>query len=642
MGAVGIIGVGSGGGNRASGGDGCGDAIATAQWWYERAVRSERIAAGLLAVALGGCGSCSGDVVPFRLDSGRPAPAAAAAPPGRAPLAVLPVAVGATRADVEGATLDLGAEPLRAIAAYDVDGDGDRDAIAIAGGDPARAPRVLVSLRDGARLGPASDLGTLPPLLDGCTIGRAGLRALAENRLLADVELACPPDETGAGRVLGAIVIAAVDRPRALERFALRAREREGAADRMAARTEDRDHDGHEDIVLDLALLAEHGDPADVSLSFLDRPAGLARDPAEPEARIAALANEARGPLRRHPERALAGASRALALWEALCREAGAPRIEIAGQPGIVCARSAGAGRALAVLAQAAARTGDPLAATAALGRLSSGAVTVRDADRTAAAAAVDALASTAGEMREGPVATAPAEPAPRRSALAFLDEDRLLVRGSAARVVSLGTGAESPAPESEAGLAIVDASGAHRVVAVERRCEGTVLVLGPADPLAEATGARRTTALVAARRPPAGAPCPDLTPALRADDDGWAVLGWAPQGVLVARALDLVLVPLDVEARAAGAPVVLAASDPVPAPIAPGQATRDARAWARTTPAGLVLSRLAPERSATFLRPTGWTAPEGTAIDVALSPSASRLAWIAAGHVRWIELPGH
>ena len=33
-----------------------------------------------------------------------------------------------------------------------------------------------------------------------------------------------------------------------------------------------------------------------------------------------------------------------------------------------------------------------------------------------------------------------------------------------------------------------------------------------------------------------------------------------------------------------------------------------------------------------------GWTPPDGAPVDVAISPSLRRIAWIAGGRVRWIE----
>ncbi|WP_236606824.1 hypothetical protein [Sandaracinus amylolyticus] len=600
----------------------------------------------IASLALVACDSCErGGPVPFGLDGGGAArprtegPGTSETPqrpdaPARAPMVARELPDGTTQVEVEGASIAIEGESLRALGAIDLDRDGDRDVVLVTGGSAAHGPRVLFVARDGAAFAAPSELASTPALATGCTIDRASLRGLSDDRLVAQADASCASSDTP--RVLHVIAIAAEARPRVLERFVLRAR---AADESLALRVEDRDGDGHADLVADLALRAEGVDaPADVSLVFLDRPAGLARDATEPEARIAALAQEARTALRRHPDRARAGALRALTLWDALCREPGRARLEIGGAAGVPCGRSAGAGRALAVLAQSAARTNDPLLALDALSRLdASSPISVRDGERDAARSALDGLSDAALTIHEGPALEAPRERGPRRSVLAFLGEDRLLVRGGAPRVIALASGEEQRGAAAEGSLAMVDPSAGRRLVAIERRCAGTVLVIGPVDALADLGGARHD-ALIAPRRPPPGAPCPDLTPALRADEDGWRALGWAPQGVLLARGTELRVVPLDVEGRAAGDPVVLDAGAAIPAPIAPGHATSDARIYAYATHAGLVVITLAPERRAEFVRPTGWVAPEGASIDVAISPSGRRLAWIADGRVRWIE----
>ncbi|AKF05537.1 hypothetical protein DB32_002686 [Sandaracinus amylolyticus] len=602
----------------------------------------------IVSLALVACDSCErGGPVPFGLDGGSAGRARTEGPgetqarpdaPARASMVTRELPDGTAQVEVEGASIAIEGESLRALGAIDLDRDGDRDVVLVTGGTGAHGPRVLFASRDGAAFAAPIELATTPALASGCTIDRATLRALSDDRLAAEADATCASGD--APRVLHVIAIAAEARPRVLERFVLRARAVDVApAESLALRIEDRDGDGHADLVADVALRAEGVEAAaDVSLAFLDRPAGLARDATEPEARIAALAQEARTALRRHPDRARAIASRALTLWDALCREPGRARLEIGGAAGVPCGRSAGAGRALAVLAQAAARTSDPLLALDALSRLgSTSQISVRDGERDAARSALDGLANAALTIHEGPALEAPRERGPRRSVLAFLAEDRLLVRGSAPRVITLESGGEQRGADAESSLAMVDPSGGRRLVAIERRCAGTVLVIGPVDALADLGGARHD-ALIAPRRPPPGAPCPDLTPALRADEDGWRALGWAPQGVLLARGTELRVVPLDLEGRAAGDPVVLEAGAAIPAPIAPGHATADARVYAYATSAGLVVITLAPERRAEFVRPAGWVAPEGASIDVAVSPSGRRLAWIADGRVRWIE----
>lgn len=603
----------------------------------------------VLVLALPGCGSCQRSPVPFGLDAGHPAASATQAgspgsphgdpAPDRLTLETRELPEGTLRVVAAGGEIELGGEPIRAFAEGDLDGDGDRDVIAVGSGTAANGPRVVVALREGVALGAWRELATMPPLDPGCTVEHASIRVLGASRLAARADVACPADEQGAVRVLHAFAISARGPVRLLERFVLDARARGDRVERMELRAEDRDRDGHEDLLVDVELFAEGTEAAaDLTLTWFDRPAGLARDSSEPEARIAALADAARSALRRRPEQARGMAARAVALWEALCREGGRPRLELGGQAGIQCGRSSGAARAYAVLAQASARTGNVLAAIAAAEALDSGALLVREVERAAVRAALERIASATSPIAEGPVAHAPSDRSPRLSALAFLDEERVLIRGPEPRVVRLPGGAEEPADPEEVSLALADPSRRHRVLEIERRCEGTVLVIAPVDPTADLPGAR-SSALLAARRAPRGLPCPDLTAEVRADDDGWRVLGWAPQGVLAARSTELRLVPLDVEGRAVGVPRIIEPKEAAPAPIAPGHATRDVRYWAYANGWGLVLIDLGPARAIRFLRPQGWSPAEGSAIDVAVSPSGRRIAWVAGGRVRWVEL---
>lgn len=590
-----------------------------------------------LSIALGACSSCDGEPVPFGLDSSAPGRAVVPdpadrgpTPGGRAAITSRALPDGTLRAEASGAPIEI-AEGIRAIAEWDLDGDTDRDAIVIAAGDATRGPRVLIAIREGGSLGAPREIAALP--LAACTIDHAAVRSEADAIVVAEIDLACAPDDLGSARVSHAIALTASALPRVLERFALRAID---PADRLRLRVEDRDGDGVPDLLVDVTIAIPGVDaPADVTLAFLDRPAGLAREPTEPEARIAALAQEARGQLRQHRDRALAQSTRAVALYDAICREPERARLEVGGTPGLACGRSAGAGRALAILAQASAPN-DALGALDALERMASPSISVRDTEREAARAALDTITDARLAIREGPIASAPEAALPRLSALAFLDEDRLLLRGAGARVIDLASGTEEPAGD-RGSIDLVDPSGAYRLVAIERRCEGSVLVIGASAAIAAPLD-RRTSALLAPRRAPPGANCPELPPSLRSDDDGWIALGWAPQGVLAARGTELRMVPLDLEARPAGMPVAIEPGAIPPAPIAPGHASTSAERYVTIHEQGVVLVTLGAARTRSLLRPPGWTTPEGSRIDVAVSPSGRRIAWISAGRVRWIE----
>lgn len=609
-------------------------ARATPHTRYNRRVRTATVLAFVsLAASLVACGD-DGPAVPFGLDT--PHPETSSVP-------TTTVTTGADEAAewpdgaevrVDDTVLSIPDTQIRATLASDLDGDGDRDVLFLAhGGEGALSVGLATRTPTGLTF------ATPIPVAAGCAppaIASARLVALSPELVAARVERTC----SGASEQR-VVFVRTQPALRVLTTIAFTP----NAGETLTARSEDRDEDGHADVVVHVTLHDPSGESADVDLAWLDRAAGLSRDTAEPEATLVARANEARTALRRHPDRALAATRTALLVHDALC--GATARLAIDDDLGLACPPSAGLGRALAVAAAAHARQGhlpEALAAVLALGRADA---TVREADRTLAR---DALTAMTGVLRpttnEGPDArVVGSSETPRLSTLAFLDEDRVLVRSSA-RIVTLSTGVTMASLES-GDTTIADASRGHVVAEIERGCDGIVLVVRPLFGPLDSPSLEHTDALIEARPPPAGAACGGpvavgevdtrLSIEERRETGGWRVLGWAPQGALVAQGATLVLVPLDVNGASVGAPTTLADDEPAPAPIAPGHATSDASAWAFTTDVGIVLYRRGA--APTLIVPSMYAHPDGIAVDVAVSPSAQRLAWIEAGHVRWIDL---
>lgn len=587
----------------------------------------------LAALALAVCVACGDEhPVPFGLET-PPRPTTTAPPPSSAGettdgAAEWPegaeVRVDDTPVAIEGAA-------VRATLSADVDDDGDRDVVFV-----AVTPDGALSLGLATRSASGLAFGTPLPIAAPCSpavIGSARLSSFASDLVAVRVERSC-----GAASEQRVVLVRTAPAPRVLETLVFSPDEGET----LTARSEDRDGDGHVDVVVHVSLHDASGESADVDLAWLDRAAGLSRDTAEPEATVAARAGEARTALRRHPDRALAATRTALLVHDALCGSTA--RLAVGDDLGLACPASAGLGRALSIAAAAQARQGHLAEALAAVLALSRPDATVRDADRTVAR---DALAAMSGVLHpatnEGPAAhPAPGGDTPRLSTLAFLDEDRLLVRSGGAHVVTLSTGASTPSTDGDTTLA--DAAHAHTVSEIARTCAGYALVIRPIFGPLDSPSDERSLATIETLPPPVGATCNDtvaidtgLTLQQRRDTGGWRALGWAPQGVLVARGSTLVLAPLDVAGSPLGAPTTLADDEPAPAPIAPGHATADASAWAFTSDVGLVLYRRgqAPQ----LVMPSTFVRAEGTPVDVAVSPSAQRLAWIEGGHARWVDL---
>ncbi|MCA9574568.1 MAG: hypothetical protein H6726_02030 [Sandaracinaceae bacterium] len=526
---------------------------------------------------------------------------------------------------------------------------------------PSTPAELVLSL---ARVGGPLSLSELGQLAvpAGCALEQAHGETLAPTLISLGAQFACP---TGPASL--SAVASVEPQPRLMERVSLLppvpaagsapSTDNPGAEAAtatvqplsLALRAEDRNADGAADLVARVALGAGE-DAVSVELQWMVGASGMSRDRAEPEATLRSLANAAADPLTRQPEVAMRGAQRVLALHGALCSESGAARIQLGSVTGLPCGRSRGAGKAAAVVAAAHAQAGDVFETAAALDRLEDPAIALSDAERRMVTRALGRAPGPRGlSMRKlADVAG--------RAGLDFLDEHHVQLPGG--RVVSLrepatsnGTsaspspaptpappgspeavaaddaqpsspplaetvepvatdgnstgdapGASLPPPRPNAGL-IVDPSGRFRVQRLGRGCASYVVELAALDPILH--GPPRVAPLGPLDAPRCSA---DTPPTLEAPDDGgFTALGWAPQGLLLARGAALWVVPLTDEARPAGDPFSLDADTLPPAPVNGPGISRDGTRYVTALPMGLVLHTLGPDASVTLLRPTGW-----------------------------------
>jgi hypothetical protein len=448
-----------------------------------------------LASALGGCAkSCRNEhpYVPYAVGD---APSVTGADAGGAPppvaivldagaIAAEPALVappGATSWTVEGLTLRAteGRELVLAIV-RDFDGDGTKDALALARpteGGPAevvaylgdRPPRLIAVApppRSDAGCAPVARLAKVGPRSAFAEVGArctqgAGARTLFVVRLGWDPSLAFEAqiaDPYGAPS-LGLDV--------------------DGA---------DRDGDGLDDVALHVTIEGgsppfEPGPKLAAKLAFFDRPAGLSRDPDEPEASLRAIAAQAAARAGKPKDAPTVPpiAAQMRALYRAMCQEGGTPRITRgrAGTP-IPC----GAGKALdeAGLAEvrAFASTGDPLRAVVAADRFDP-ARAPRGLEGALAQAAPIVQDASARVLL---VKAAPRGRHPEWGPLAFDAQGKLLVRVSSpsppnARVVRVdpGTGTEEDAADVAPWPALVlSPDGKSRWLEAYHACEGVAL----------------------------------------------------------------------------------------------------------------------------------------------------------------------
>ena len=528
--------------------------------------------------------------------------------------------------------------------AFDFDRDGDRDVLFVTL-DAARV-QVLYAERNGsAYVAPAvvSERAESRMLIGQanalCTASTANIEALSMGVAVVTVEAACATTDASRARLVTAWVTPSDARPRALESFSYL-----GATtgDGMSFAASDRDQDGHDDLEVTVRVLA--GTEAVTStLVWMNRAAGFARQAEQPESTLTTLANQARTHIARDAAAAMQSAEQTITLREALCRETERPRFFMGDSPGVPCGTSAVVGRAYALRATALVRMlpSNPWQDLAAVDRalqatiaLDHDGVAVREADRALLREAWMRHASIDPQhflVTTGPAGAPPGGRAPRLSGLAFLDEDRVLVRGNEPRIWNLTSGELTPTSEP-ADLSIRDREGMHTLVGIERRCEGNVLVI-------ETAVGTRSDVRVDEREGPLTGGCPtSIAEGFRSDDGGYRALGWTPQGIVLVRGRELTLVPLDANANALGAPQVLAEGAPVPAPLPAGASVADGHAYALAMPFGiLVVDRAA--RTTALYRDDNFALPSGEATDAALSPSGHRAAWFAGGSLRWANL---
>jgi hypothetical protein len=307
-------------------------------------------------VALAACRACDHDhpFVPYHIEAGTSAPSTSvgsAGPPSGAsasasasgardagpfPREPARVAPPHTTSWTVG-KLDLAAPPgatLRQALSWDLDGDGFEDALALAEVVDEAVHEDLFFYRGAASgVGPPQRVNLLRQALDArCTrierLARVGKRSAA-------VELGetCPKEvaELGPDRVVALVAWSGSLQTR----LALPIVDPPGSQTlALDVDGTDLDGDGLDDMTLHLSLEGgeppfEPGPPVQATFRWFDRPAGLSRDPGEPERSLHAIASQAASHATR-PKEAPGAVALAMAgrfLYQAMCAEWPARRV---------------------------------------------------------------------------------------------------------------------------------------------------------------------------------------------------------------------------------------------------------------------------------------------------------------------------
>jgi len=169
--------------------------------------------------------------------------------------------------------------------------------------------------------------------------------------------------------------------------------------------------------------------------------------------------------------------------------------------------------------------------------------------------------------------------------------------------------------PTVQLPLRYDDPSGRFHIRSIDRDCEGRLLRF--AGPDGGSIRARLVSEVPLAN-------CKLRVPV--PDAGAFRVLGWAPQGVVVAHPTGAHLVPLDAEARPE-TPRVLPPDVPLPAPLPGGRASTNGSCHVRATAIGVLLHDHRPGAGATLIRPGNWENLAGVARDAVVDETCSRMA---------------
>lgn len=597
-------------------------------------------AAGTL-LAASACDGCGGPkTVPFKQDAAAAPTAEVEDEPKRdaGPALSLQYDGGAAEPQVDESPIP--AQSVHAVLAHDMDADGDRDALVIY--QPGTDQLALaLSVRGPDGFEPLRNLSDgSAPLPEGCALANATVGVLSPSKAMASAHIRCDRPTEAPEQRWWALSLG--EPPRIVERFeVLPAGGRVDAKVNLAASAEDRDEDGHEDVLLEVSVQTpDMSAPATLPLVWLDRPSGLARDVREPNAHLQTLGAEAERALKRRDASALELARGVMALHAVICRESGKARLSLSGVSGVGCGRSKAAGTAAMVTALSLASRGELLQAIAAYDTLTAAGVVSTSAQRERVRKALGAMPGVPGlQLTTGPSLPPRRVRGERLPRVRFVDEARLWVDTSPPQLFDIQNAVLQPVPvpvaadpsapptSSGADSLLRDPSGRLAAAGIERTCDGYVVRIVDAQ-LAAAGGGRAVSKPLLAPQPAPGR-CTSIPPGQRHENGGFRLLGWAPQGVLAARRDELRLVPLTMAGAPAGPARVLPATTPAPAPLPSGRATPDGRKYVEGSEQGVLVFSRGGKPDVQLWRSSDWDSLPGAVGDVAISPSGRQVAFV-------------
>lgn len=290
--------------------------------------------AALLLLGLGaGCDGCSNrkPYTPFNLDAGPSASVVVSASPVPVESStftpVPAVAASGSRFELDAGPVDAPAgRAFRQGLAIDADGEGTKDLVAWVEATDGRAFELTYT--SGTERTSSATLGKLPKELLSSTCKRTpSLAQIGATTVLATVTAECGASGTSTHFIVLRIKKAAAPQVR-LDGTSKPLATGESLA--LAFSADDRDKDKTDDLAITVSLEAveppfDFTSKVAIPIHFVDRPAGLARDSAEPEASLTKLGGNviAKGKVAKLAGESLHDAVKLLRLATGVCEELG-------------------------------------------------------------------------------------------------------------------------------------------------------------------------------------------------------------------------------------------------------------------------------------------------------------------------------
>ncbi|MGB8331144.1 MAG: hypothetical protein WCE62_13560 [Polyangiales bacterium] len=516
---------------------------------------------------------------------------------------------GQVEVRVAESTLVLQAGYALAALRLDLDGSEPIDALVVSA-DPERV-RLQAAYPRGLDIVTRDVDSFLVP--SDCTEPTAALRQLSASLVAVRVEHRCPT-----GKRTNLWLVTAEAQPRVRERITVLPPNDSSTSEiELSLGVEDRDEDGYDDVVANVRIA-----DTDIPLAWLNRPGGFARDLSQPEATFRELADEAWKSLDSDLPRASKRALAELDSFVALCGEGAMARIGLSGTQGLQCQQSPATARAVSVAMTAAIRRGSFVRALE-LQRWWNEAATQPTAEERKLVQAAWRKAK-AGATASWRVLDSEGGPA----SLYFRDDDTLVIDARTPRAVELSSGIKTPLSEEDLTPPVRDPDGRYAVRAVRATCTGFDAEVGP---IRGKQTHRVPIELLAGQvrcRTPIDRPASAFE---------WAVLGWAPQGLLAASGDLLRIIPLNAFAKPAGRPIDLDTGSPLPAPIRGARITPDGSRYVIPHTEGIVLRDWREGGAGLWLRPADWEAVPGQLRSLAISPDGRRIAVQKGSEIRLV-----